>query len=714
MKSLTAFLNESLTSSLSLSDVLESKGVLKIAIAVLGIGNLAPIIFLRFFSDQMYPFFFLYYLWVPIYVLTIALLIFYNKEGQIKPVLTSSVGIICVVGLSLITRLMFLGSANHISLDTLWYLDYGKMMLQGKMPYADFYFLYPPVFGYFIYVISSINPFIDSFRLLSSLFDAAIVLALWRIMKQREFHSHQELIPLAYALLPISIIESGLNGHFEPIANLTLLIGLWWMLNRKYSAGSIMIGLSGATKVYALFLMPILFLIIPNNQQRIKSLLLAGFTFFLTFIPFSIPVWVRGDMVFPGMPMPGNNTGFLDSTLGFLSRINSLQFSTFSILVISAIAILCYSLFKLIQRKKHGDVLSYHLLSFGLGLILFTMAMLALLYPFLAIASTVPWRFPGDVALLKGSIAIVVSLLIIYSSILQFKDKTIVKVDSKQIVLVGSTLMLLILSLVRQAFFGWYFLWSIPPLILIRDKRMLLSVFVCILIIYPTYTHDNFHAIGYDESVLWQDPMEDVGGWDYTIKNAHLFGSPVNVSVSSNEGIGTFSATIPSPQNRSLSVRPSIVWHKNVSINLEGRTTLVTDMSISWNPSFGKWADVFVNYRGVTPSGSEMNGTILSNSTIYTNHSFFLWRHSFPELVNRTPITITSISIELWPLRSGNMSILVRNIYTVRGDILFYYPLEMFAIAIPLLISVYTLWRALPDTLFPRRVRESQIRDDES
>ena len=339
-----------------ISTLLERKQFKKVFLPLLLILQFIPIILIRFIGGQMYSFFFLFYIWVSIYVTFLFLLVIYNKSGEIKSFFSSNSGLATLILITLASRLVFFGSETIISLDTLWYLDYGEMMLNGQMPYADFYYLYPPIFGYFTLIISIVFPAIDSFRLLATAFDIGIVCVLWVIVKKREYYTHQELLPFAYVLLPISIIESGMNGHFEPIANLTLIIGLWWILREKFTWGSVMLGLSAATKIYAVFLIPIVLLIIPTTRKKIYSLLVAAVTCFLTFIPFSIPVWLRGDLIFPGMPMPGTETGFLDSTFGFLSRINIMQTSSFSFLVIAVSGVLLYIFYRLFSSRGQSNV----------------------------------------------------------------------------------------------------------------------------------------------------------------------------------------------------------------------------------------------------------------------------------------------------------------------------------------------------------------------
>ncbi|MFX1416886.1 MAG: hypothetical protein ACFFC0_08735, partial [Promethearchaeota archaeon] len=175
---------------------------------------------LRVVGGAMYPFFVVLSLWSALYILTLAYILSISKpKGLFLGINSESVkSLFVLVAIAIVPRLAWIGSEVLISLDALWYIDFGKFMSWGDMPYADFYFPYPPVFGYFIYGTMILAPLVDSFRILALVFDALIVAILWHIARKGVVEDRLCLVPFAYALLPFSVVESGFSGHFEPIA----------------------------------------------------------------------------------------------------------------------------------------------------------------------------------------------------------------------------------------------------------------------------------------------------------------------------------------------------------------------------------------------------------------------------------------------------------------------------------------------------------------
>jgi len=219
---------------------------------MLAVTNIAPALLLRFVGGNMYLFFIVVFLWSALYIFTIAIALLLERIGSLTFINPSSMrSLFILLLLAAIPRLAWLGSEVLISLDAVWYLDFGKFMSWGDIPYADFYFPYPPVFGYFIYAILLVAPTIDSYRILAVIFDVAIVGTLWLMVRANVIKGEMRIAPFVYAMLPFAIIESGFNGHFEPIANIFLILSLWGVVIGRVRIGGVLLGLSAATKVYA-------------------------------------------------------------------------------------------------------------------------------------------------------------------------------------------------------------------------------------------------------------------------------------------------------------------------------------------------------------------------------------------------------------------------------------------------------------------------------
>ncbi|MHA2067663.1 MAG: glycosyltransferase 87 family protein, partial [Candidatus Thorarchaeota archaeon] len=567
---------------------LTRKTVLLILVAL----NILPIVVLRFVGREMYPFFIVVFLWIGAFTFLIGTLVVYITRFKVK--LPSRTFLVISVFLTILSRLLLIGLEAQISIDPLWYLDFGKFMMRGYWPYADFYFPYPPVFAYFIYAVSLLWPVVDSFRILSTMFDVLIVVALWMISKKHLDQFSEILIPLAYSLLPISVIESGLNGHFEPIANLFLLLAIWCLFEKRGWLGGIFLGLSAATKVYAFLLLPIFPLFLPTSRKKLELIIGAGVSGFLTFIPLAVPVWIRGDFIFPGTAVPGGTSsgGFVESVFGFTLVMEPIRLLTLSLVGITAATIIGVFLFRRRHRRPSTRPFTYDLLALGTGILITALALIAAVYPFTQAAFTVYWRYPADIGVVRGALSIVTATIIMITAFRRWRFAPDRSVGTTQKILMTSVGLLLLLSLSRHVFYGWYLLWAIPPLLLMRDRRLMLTILVCFLMLYPSYTHDNFANLGYSEEKTWRDDFTDVGDWSMTINLTDSGIDPTQISarVQSIHGIGAFSINARQVENPAALSNVSVTWSRNVTIPVTSQTEFGSLVSASYDPTFGRLA----------------------------------------------------------------------------------------------------------------------------
>lgn len=156
------------------------RGVKKVDILLAGsvLLNILMVIAMRLVGSAMYPFFILIYIWITVYAIFLSLILRRNRIVG-EPLVRKGFSLALLVGLTVLIRLVFIGQTELISLDSVWYLDFGRYIQMDMMPYADFYFPYPPVFAYFIVVIFNLAPSIDSFRVLAALLDGAVLIVLF-------------------------------------------------------------------------------------------------------------------------------------------------------------------------------------------------------------------------------------------------------------------------------------------------------------------------------------------------------------------------------------------------------------------------------------------------------------------------------------------------------------------------------------------------------
>jgi hypothetical protein len=624
------------------------------------------VVLMRLFGNQMYWFFVLLFSWIAVYIFTLALLASLDSAEEGLGILSPNRdrSIIVYMLLVLIFRLIFLGSEIHISLDALWYLDFGKFISMGMMPYADFYFPYPPVFAYFIATISYSFPAFDSFRLLATFFDLMIVAVLWYSIRTMKNKGPLGLAPIAYSLLPLAIIESGLNGHFEPIANLFLLVSIIFLYKKKLSLSGIFLGISAATKIYAVFLVPLFLVNISGGYEKLKYTLYSLSSAGIAFIPLVIPVWLRGDWLLPGAAMrDADHAGFLGSLFGFVGRLD--PFHLLSVLFGFGIIILIMWLY--IENRHQGETIPkqriYVVSALAIGVILFLMGIVAGFYPFTLRSLEVFWRFPPDMAIVRGVLTITSSGFLIYYILTRVRGTESERISLNRIVILSSVLLLLMLSLSRHVFYGWYLLWVLPPLLFIRRRKLVVLIVVSILFIYPSYTHDNFQSLGYSEGRSWQNEFNHVSGWNVSIQGASIDTDEIQVITDSYDGVGVFGADL-SDVDASILDSLQITWSKDVEIEISHESEFVVRFSSDWDPTFGKVGTISLQYAGTNNQGLEINGTIVPSSYSPTNLSFVLWRFSFlivdePNL----PSLISKLNITLNPNVAQEMTFLVEEMY---------------------------------------------------
>ncbi|MDF1540149.1 MAG: glycosyltransferase family 87 protein [Candidatus Thorarchaeota archaeon] len=633
--------------------------------------NIGMALALRFFGSQMYPFFIIVYLWIPIYALSLTLLLRRDRLSH-RPVVRGPIGIGIVMGLTLGIRAVFLGLTEYISLDPLWYLDFGKFMINGNLPYADFYFPYPPVFGYVIYLLGLIFPSVDGFRIFAILLDTALIPLIWKLTKRQAGERWASIAIVAYAILPISVLESGWNGHFEPLVNLFLLLSFWFLFDSRYRLSGLFLGLAVATKIYPILVLPIFFFYVKDWRSRFELTLSAAIVGAITFLPFYMPTLLREPIgTADSSPIP--SSGLIDSLLGYILNPD------FSGILISGFIFFCvvFGMFLMRRQIAKGQVDSngraYNFLTLLLGSLLILLGITAGIYAILPISRLVYWRYAPDVGFVRGITAVAMGVIVIATAAKKWKTKTenSVQIDSL-LILISATLLLLI-ALSRDVFYGWYLLWSIPLFLLLKDRRLALTVILCLLLVYPSYTHDNFVSLGFEEERLWSDDMIEVNGWTtYINTTTSLANSSVvsaGVRSADNNSAGLFwfdTSDVEQGQLENLTIEYSL----NVEAFLDANIEFVARILSEWDPTFGRYADLGLEFEGTDQNGNDTNGEIIGRSSMFTNLTYILWRSSLTTIIGVENITIHRLTLVVYPMESVKSGYILDYMYTTNYGIL--------------------------------------------
>ena len=203
-------------------------------------------------------------------------------------------------------------------------------------------------------------------------------------------------------------------------------------------------------------------------------------------------------------------------------------------------------------------------------------------------------------------------------------------------------------------FYGWYLLWVLPPIFLIRDRRFVFLALACMLLIYPSYTHDNFLTLGYDEDKTWSDQFSDVNDWmlSVDISDTTLSLDDVDAGVQSIDGVGAFSVDTSSVARESERNEIAVIWTKDVDIPITPQTEFVVRESADWDPTFGRFCDVELYFDGINATGHTVSWPIIADwQHSPSNITFWLWRFTF-----------SGQGIQVFPTELSQLRIVIDNI----------------------------------------------------
>ncbi len=645
--------------------------------------NLVPLLLMRLSGSQMYPFFTFYYLWVAGYAILLSAVLFWQWVHG-RPLASGRVSVVLVIASLILLRLVFVNQTETISLDSYWYLDFGKFMLMGQTPYLDFYFPYPPVFGYFILMVSIVAPSPVSFRILATIADVGVAIVLWRLAELLTDKNWASLIFISYAFLPLSVIESGWNGHFEPLANLFLLLAIWLMYKNQSSVSGICLGLGIATKFYPVLLFPLMIFRPSTWRERFKFAISTALAFAMPYSPILPRLLLSRSTSYDiARSLPTNNP----SPLEFAVEKIVAGFNPITLLIgLGIILGIIVSVRSSYFNSKSDRRSPYYWTVFLLGITFVLLGLVVALYPFFPQARFVFWRYPVDVAIVRGVTTISVGLLILWMAIKYWSLHQAPPTDVSSLLSLIAGTILLLLPLSRSVFYGWYLLWSIPLFLTSRDKKLVLTVLLCLLLLYPSYTHDNFNTLGYSETSRWTGDLTSSDDWSVAINTT---GSPLNPSmisgsVKSGEDGLHFEFNTSKVTDSTLLENTSISYTTEVSFNFTQDSDFAARILSLWDPTFGAYAEFELSYLGFNDEGRPINGTIIPRTTIFTNLTSVLWKHAFSIDGVGLSGVVQQLVLTIYPCKTVVAEYIVTQLYTTSTNILnpFYF------LTVPNLIAI--------------------------
>jgi hypothetical protein len=184
--------------------------------------------------------------------------------------------ILLIFIIALLTRLVMLVQGQIITDDILNYVLRGEMMLDGMIPYVDFYGgSKPPLHNLVLLMVSgAFGAGEGQFRVVFSIVDALIAVSILYLSASNRGSRFLLSAALLYALCPINVITIGLSGHFDPVPALAVVISTIFLISRRHRLSSLFLGLGFALKVFGAVLLPYYVLKTEKFKERVLYVLL--------------------------------------------------------------------------------------------------------------------------------------------------------------------------------------------------------------------------------------------------------------------------------------------------------------------------------------------------------------------------------------------------------------------------------------------------------
>ena len=192
-----------------------------------------------------------------------------------------------VLALSLRGILLF--NSQVITNDIELYVERSSALVNGSIPYIDKEMHKPPMYAYMLYLLGeTIGPGHIQFRAFFSVIDSIVTLGMYFLLRKKYTTEYSYYGALAYALCPINIISTGLEGHYDPLVSLFVIAALYLYFNKKTTLSSLSLGIAFAFKLYPFVFAPFLVWKLDTYRERFVYSVLFFIPMALSFIPLYI------------------------------------------------------------------------------------------------------------------------------------------------------------------------------------------------------------------------------------------------------------------------------------------------------------------------------------------------------------------------------------------------------------------------------------------
>jgi hypothetical protein len=391
---------------------------------------------------------------------------------------------ILIFAFAFILRGVLLFQTQVITPDLGRFVVRSQNMLDGQLPYRDFYGgNKPPLYEFMLFFMGFLfGPEAVQFRVIFSGFDAAIPVLIFLICLDRYDIRFALISGLTYAIFPISIICMGLSGHYDSVVVLFTLLSILFLLQRKLNLSSLTLGVAFALKIYPVVLLPFFISTVKTWRARIFYIIL-----------FSIPTILADGLLY--MLSPSAFFSYLTEesewmgvtsipiTLEMIFNTTEIFSIKISWLVLGIFGLLILWLFKdWLSPKREANLIKW----FKIIILVFVIH-----YGFYLLFGLLFYDVPLYLALIIVAVFFCLMLLLFRVTLPKIVPKSLSDSKSEGLFVVSTfAIMLFLMGLPSYA--PWYFIWFFPFLLAIRTHKIRRSL----LWIFP------WHGIGENMSLL--------------------------------------------------------------------------------------------------------------------------------------------------------------------------------------------------------------------
>jgi len=187
---------------------------------------------------------------------------------------------------ALLLRGVLLVNSQVITNDIDLYVERSSALVNGSIPYVDTAMHKPPMYAYMLYLLGeTLGPGHLQFRAFFSVVDSALAVGVYFLLRKKYSDSYAYYGALAYALCPINVISTGLEGHYDPLVSIFVVGALYLYFEKRNSLSSLGLGLAFAFKLYPFIFAPFLVWKLKTWRERVVYSVLFFIPMALSFLP---------------------------------------------------------------------------------------------------------------------------------------------------------------------------------------------------------------------------------------------------------------------------------------------------------------------------------------------------------------------------------------------------------------------------------------------